>query len=139
MSRLFEEMLETPEILTCAYFVKLYEDSSISELTDDDFNGFADPGAKHINPALVEADLARLRKVSKRCEAFTDKRVAHRDKGDLKALPTYNNVHACIDLLNGLCSRYCLLLHAGSMDTLLPVYYNDWKAVFRVPWIQPEK
>ena len=139
MSRLFEEMIETPEVLTRTYFVKLYEDSVVQDFADKDFNQFADPGAKHINPSLVEADLARLREASKHCEVFADKRVAHRDKAELKALPTYNDVHGSIDLLNSLYSRYYLLFHAGSMDTLLPVYQNDWKAVFRVPWIPPGK
>lgn len=139
MSRLFEEMIETPEVLTRAYFVKLYENSVVQDFADKDFNQFADPGARHINPALVEADLARLRAATGRCEEFADKRVAHRDKCELKALPTYNDVHSCIDLLNGLYSRYYLLFHACSMDTLLPVYQNDWKAVFRVPWIPPGK
>ena len=137
MARLFEEMVKTPQVLTRAYFVKLYEDSVVQDFADKDFNQFADPGAKHINPALVEADLVRLREASKRCEVFADKRVAHRDKAELKALPTYNDVHACIDLLNSLYSRYYLLFHAGSMDTLLPVYQNDWKAIFRIPWIPP--
>ena len=139
MSRLFEEMIETPEILTRAYFVKLYEDSVVEDFADKDFNKFADPSARHIDPSLVEADLARLRAASRRCEDFADKRVAHRDKKPPKELPTYNDVHACIDLLNGLYSRYYLLFHACSMDTLLPVYQGDWEAVFRVPWIPPDK
>ena len=105
MSRLFEEMIETPEIFTRAYFMKLYEDSVVEDFADKDFNQFADPSARHIDPSLVEADLARLRAVPQRCEDFADKRVAHRDKKQLKELPTYNDVHACIDLLNGLYSR----------------------------------
>src|SRR5687768_14439251 len=125
MARLFEEMIETPQVLTRAYFVELYEDSAAHDFTDNDFNQFADPGAQRLNAALVEADLARLRDASKDCETFADKRVAHRDKAELKTLPTYNDVHGCIDLLDSLYTRYYLLFHAGSMDTLLPVYQND--------------
>lgn len=139
MSRLFEEMIETPEILTRAYFVKLYEGSVVQDFADKDFNGFADPGAPYIDASRVRADLARLRAASGHCEEFADKRVAHRDKKEPKILPTYNDVHACIDLLNDLYSRYYLLFHACTMETLLPVYQTDWKAVFRIPWIPPGK
>lgn len=139
MSRLFEEMIEAPEVLTRAYYVKLYEDSVVQDLADEHFNQFAVPGAPHIDPSLVEADLKRLRDASRRCEDFADKRVAHRDKRQPKELPTYNDVHACIDLLNDLYVRYFLLFSASSMDTLLPVYQGDWKAVFRVSWVPPGK
>lgn len=139
MARLFEEMIETPQALTRAYYVNLYKDSVVEDFADKDFNEFAAPGARHIDPTLVMADLAGLREASRRCEDFADKRVAHRDKREPKELPTYNDVHACIDLLNGLYARYYLLFHACSMDTLLPVYQGDWKAVFRVPWIPSSK
>ena len=137
MVRLFEEMIATPQVLTRTYYVDLYKDSVVEDFADKDFNRFATPGARHIDPSLVTADLARLRDASTRCEDLADKRVAHRDKREPKELPTYNDVHACIDLLNDLYVRYFLLFHACSMDTLLPVYQGDWKAVFRIPWIPP--
>lgn len=139
LARLFEEMIATPQMLTRAYYVKLYEDSAIPELGDEHFNQFAAPGAPHIDPSLVEADLNRLRAASRRCEEFADKCVAHRDKKEPKELPTYNEAHACTALLNELYVRYFLLFHACSMETLLPVYQTDWKAIFRTPWIPEDK
>lgn len=140
MARLFVEMIETPQAFTRAYYANLYKDSVVEDLADKDFDKFAAPGAPHINPSLVTADLARLRDASRRCEDFADKRVAHRDKREPKELPTYNEVHVCIDLLDELYVRYFLLFHASSMESLLPVRQHDWKAIFRVPWIsQGEK
>lgn len=133
MTRLFEEMIATPQTLTRAYYLNLYKDSVIECFADKDFNQFAAPGAPHIDPSLVEADLNRLRAASRRCEEFADKRVAHRDKREPKEL------HACTDLLNELYVRYFLLFHACSMETLLPIYQSDWKAIFRTPWIPGDK
>lgn len=135
MARLFEEMIERPQILTRAYYVSLYEDSAIEDLADTHFNRFAAPGESHIDPLLVKADLTRLRDASKRCEAFADKRVAHRDTTPPKELPTFDDVNAYIDLLNDLYIRYCLLFHACSVETLLPIDEGDWEEIFRIPWI----
>lgn len=137
MARLFEEMIETPQAFTRRHYVSLYKGSVVERFADKDFNKFAAPKAPHIDPTLVAADLARLRGASKRCEEFADKRVAHRDKREPKELPTYKEVDACIDLLDELYVRYFLLFHASNMETLLPTWQYDWKAVFRLPWIPP--
>jgi hypothetical protein len=102
-------------------------------LADEHFNQFAAPQESHIDPLLVKADLTRLRDASKRWEDFADRR--HRDTTPSKELPTFDEVNAGIDLLNDLYIRYCLLFHACSVETLLPIYEGDWEAIFRVPWI----
>lgn len=135
MARMFEELIETPQALTRSYYVGLYEGSVVENFADRDFNKFAAPGAPHIDPIFVAADLTRLRDASKRCKDFADKRVAHRDKTDPKELPTFNEVDACIALLDDLYVRYFMLFHASHMDSLLPTRQYDWKAIFRVPWI----
>lgn len=138
LARLFEEMIATPQVLTRAYYVKLYEDSAIPEMGEKDFNQFTAPGEPYIDPTRVQADLDRLRAVSKHCEPFADKCVAHRDQKEPKKLPTFNEVYACIDLLDELYVRYYLLFHADSRETLLPDQ-TDWKAIFRTPWIPGDK
>lgn len=135
MARLFGEMIKTPEALTRTYYVSLYRGTVVEHRADNDFNMFAAPGTPHIDPTLVAADLARLRDASKRCEDFADKRVAHRDKREPKELPTYNEVDACINILDEHCVRYLRLFHGSNPRSLLPSWQNDWKAVFRVPWI----
>ncbi|SDH66311.1 hypothetical protein SAMN05216603_111167 [Pseudomonas benzenivorans] len=139
MARLFEEMIESPQAFTRSYYVGLYKGSVAECFADKDFNKFAAPKATHIDPALVEADLACLRDISRRCEDFADKRVVHCDKREPKELPTYNELDACIDLLDQLYSRYFLLFHASNMESLLPTWQYDWKAVFRVSWIPPNE
>jgi hypothetical protein len=135
IARLFEEMIATPQAFPRAYYTAKYKGSVVEDLADRDFDKFAAPGAPHIDPTLVAADLMRFRAASKRCEDFADKRVAHRDKREPKELPTFNEVDACIDLLDGLYVKYFLLFHASAMDTLLPTWQYDWKSIFRVPWL----
>lgn len=137
MARLFEEMIATPQSLSRKYYVSLYKGSAVEDLADSDFDKFSAPGSPHIDPALVAVDLARLRDASARCEDFADKRVAHRDTREPKQLPTFKEVDGCIELLDQLYVRYCLLFHASDMDSLLPTWQYDWKAVFRVPWVPP--
>jgi hypothetical protein len=139
LAGLLEELVDTPEVFTRAYYVGLYKGSVVEHFANKDFDKFAIQGSPHIDPTLVAADLAQLRVASMRCEDFADKRVAHRDKREPKELPTYNEVDACIDVLDNLYVRYLLLFHASNMTSLLPEMQYDWKAIFRVPWISPTK
>ena len=135
---LLTEMIETPEILSRAYYVSLYVGSSVENFANNDFDRFSGHGETHIDANRVSADLKRLRDATKRCEDFADKRLAHRDKRDPKQLPTYNEVNDCIALLDELYVRYHLLFHAQAMTSLLPSWQYDWKEIFRIPWIVGE-
>ena len=139
MAGLLEEMIATPEVLTRTYYVGFYKGSVVEQFANKDFDKFAIQGAPHIDPALVAADLEKLRFASKRCEDFADKRLAHRDKREPKELPTYDEVDACIDVLDNLYVRYLLLFRASNMTSLLAEMQYDWEAVFRVPWISLTK
>lgn len=136
IARLFEELIQSPQSFSRAYFVEKYKGSILEHHANSDFNKFAQPEMDHIDPNLVQANLKQLRKFTKSCEDFADRIIAHRDKTPPKQLPTFNEVDACIDLLDKLYVHYFLLFHASSMETLLPVWQYDWQAIFRVPWIK---
>jgi len=138
MSRLFEEMIETPQVLSRRYFTDKYKGLVAEQFADKDFDKFSTPGSPHIDPKLVEKDLAHLRAVTQRCEDFADKRLAHRDKREPKQPPTYKEVDDCVDLLDEFFVKYFRLFKGPSMDSLLPTWQYDWKAIFRVPWIKDE-
>ena len=138
LALLLKQLIETPEVLSRTYFVALYEGSSVKDRADQDFNKFAQPGAPHIDSCQVKRDLERLFAITKKCEDFADRRVAHRDKRDPKALLTFNEVDDCISLLDELYVKYLLMFQATAMETLLPTWQYDWKVIFRSPWIPPE-
>jgi hypothetical protein len=135
MARLLEELVDSPQSMARSYYVGLYKGSVVEDRADHDFDKFSKPGLPHIDAAMVSADLVQLRAVSAKCEEFADKRVAHRDTREPKDLPTFNEVDACVDLLDKLYVKYFLLFHASTMDSLLPTWQYDWTAIFRVPWI----
>ncbi|MDP1653493.1 MAG: hypothetical protein Q8L56_12310 [Rhodocyclaceae bacterium] len=137
MARLFQEMIDTPQAFPRAYYTEKYKGSAKEDSANRAFDKFTAPDAPHIiNPNLVKIDLSRLQAASKCCEDFADKRVAHRDTRELKEIPTFNEVDACIDFLDELYCKYHLLFHpAYSMETLLPTWQDDWTSIFRVPWL----
>ena len=51
-------------------------------------------------------------------------------------LPTYAELDSCVDLLGRLAKDYSLLLEQTALVEVVPVIQEDWKAPFRVPWIQ---
>lgn len=138
MAKIFKELIKSPQDLTRCYYVGLYKGTNMERFADKDFNKFATPGFPHIDPTLVAADLTRLLDASKRIEDFADKRVAHRDQREMEELPTFNDVDACIDLLDELYVRYYMLFYAKNMGSLLPTRQYDWKAIFRIPWISQD-
>lgn len=135
-ARLLQEMIDNPHIVTREFYVGLYKDTSRNTSANSDFDKkFSEPGLPHIKASDVCDDLTKLRDLSKRCEDFADKRVAHRDKREPEEIPTHNELDACVELLDNLYCKYRLLFHASSLDTLMPTIINDWKKVFRVCWI----
>ncbi len=135
LGRLLVEMAETPEVFSRAYYTAMYAGSTVESFAYKDFNRFADAGAEHISKDKVLEDLKALRDAGKKLEEYADRRVAHRDKRDIKSPPRFRDGDAFIDLLDKIYVKYHLLFHAQSMDSLMPTYQYDWKEIFREPWI----
>lgn len=135
-ARLLTEMANSPDLLTREYYVALYIGSAVKDLADGDFDRYADPGGTHIRASMPQQDLADLKREAEKCEDYSDRRIAHRDRREPRQPPTYNEVDACIDHLNALYVKYFGLFHARHMDTLLPTWQYDWKYIFRTPWLQ---
>jgi len=136
-ARLLEQISNNPRVISRQRYVALYGiDSMMKETGERDFNKFADKSGKHINSAIVLADLDQLRTKASKCEKFADMRVAHFDKRALKNPPTFKDVDDCIDLLEGLLKKYTLIFRATSLTSILPTWQYDWKEIFYQPWIK---
>jgi hypothetical protein len=138
-ARLLTEIIDTPSVLSRKYYTGLYEGSVVEDLADRDFDKFSGSGQSCISKSMVETDLNRLNQVSSKVEDFADKRIAHHDKRIPKVLPKFNEVDACLDVLDELYVKYHLVFHADAMDSLMPTYQYDWKVIFEVPWLKPEE
>lgn len=112
--------------------------SVVERFADRDFDKFSEPGAPHISKKMVLEDLRRLRDAGRKLEVYADRRVAHRDKREVKSPPLFRDGDGFITLLDKLYVKYHLLFHASSMNSLMPTYQYDWKEIFREPWIPSE-
>jgi len=135
LARLLTEMSETPEVFSRKYYKAMYAGSVVEDFADRDFDRFSAPGAPYISKDMVLGDLKKLQDVGRKLEEYADRRVAHRDKRDVKSPPRFKDGDAVIELLDKLYVKYHLLFYAASMDSLMPTYQYDWKEIFREPWI----
>jgi len=133
-SRLLFEIANDPKRVSRKYYKSLYKGSVVEKFADKHFDKFCDTDPDHISAKMVTNDLIELKKAVNKCEEFSDKRIAHRDKKDPKKLPKFNDIDLCIDTLDKLYCKYHLIFHASSMQSLTPTYQYDWQKIFDVPW-----
>ena len=137
LASLLNDIQGNPEIISLEKFKSLYGNSTFDrELAESHFNGFKEPDADHINPDMVNQDLSSLRNSVQGCEKFADRKLAHSDSRKVEPRPTFNDLHASIDLLEELALKYRLILTAKGGDSFIPVILGNWKAIFKVPWIE---
>lgn len=133
LARLLEDIRKNPEIVSIENYRSLYH-GPIKELAESHFEKFKAPDRDHIDPSMVERDLASLREAVRSCEMFADRRLAHSDKRKVNPHPSFSDLHKCIDLIKELAEKYRLILTAENVS-LISSILEDWKAVFREPWI----
>ncbi|WP_353268361.1 hypothetical protein [Gemmatimonas sp.] len=135
LAGLLEDIRDNPALLSRARWLKLHEGFPLPGHADQVFRQYAGDG-DFINPAIVETDLLSLKEISTKCEAYSDKRVAHHDKGTESEVPTYEELDATLASLDALFRKYFVLVTAKNALTDTSIAYN-WKQVFRHPWIPP--
>jgi hypothetical protein len=97
---------------------------------------FAGTVGSHVDPAIVHADVARLRADSDAVKRYVDRHIAHSDRRATTInLPSLSDVHDAIDSIGEIFRRYYNLLTAASMLQLEPTVLWDWMAVFRQAWM----
>ncbi len=136
LARLLTDISEHPNFLTRNRFVKLYEGSVAHVFAERDFDKFAGSEKDNIDPRLVTKDLELLRETIRSCEDYTDRRLAHNDKREPDAIPTFDDVKKTLEVLEHLVKKYALLLTATNWITLLPTLQYDWKSVLKEKWIR---
>jgi hypothetical protein len=140
LANLLSGMADNAASITREWWLSLWND-------DDQFYAAeqwtADYGREvetHIDPAIPAADLERLKSAVTHVKNYVDKHVAHSDAKavSVQVTLTLGDLHAAIDVLGQIFLRYHHLLTGSTMAYLVPTLQHDWKAVFRVPWIEPE-
>lgn len=91
----------------------------------------------HLDPAIPQRDLERLRQSADKVKAYVDEHIAHLDAKPRPAELTIGEIHEVIEPIGELFGRYANLFTAASWAMLTPAIQDDWLAPFRVPWIRP--
>lgn len=115
-----------------AYALELLE---AEEIASRSFDHYAGQGNEHIPESEIKRDREELLTESHRVERFATKKVAHLDENPPAALPTFDELDACVDLLERLVLKYELILKTSAPHSLLPTWQYDWKSIFYEPWI----
>ncbi len=134
--RLLCEVLEHPVVLSRARYKSRFVNSqSPEDYQDRDFDRQVGRGRDYIDPATVSSQIQTLKLKTDGLRKYVNKRVAHYDEKEFKAVPKFQDVDDAIDCLDHLLTRYLLLVRAVYQRTALPTPTYDWKEIFRHPWI----
>jgi len=84
---------------------------------------------------FIETDLKNIEQINRIIKDYADKNIAHKDKNPSKLIPTFNNIYTCINLVEIITKRYYLIL--TNIDyNLCPIVQDDWKNIFKYPWLE---
>jgi hypothetical protein len=137
--RLLEDIKAHPEVISRTRFKQRFVDGNYREhLADLDFDRYVGAGREHIDPAVVQSEIDELEAKTAKIRHYVNKRVAHHDKKEFKAIPQYSDLDEAIDYIGSLYKRYFLIFRCLDPRELLPHWGYDWKGVFRHPWLSGE-
>ena len=137
---LLYEIYDNAEKITKEWFTSQYQTTGVEHGSSDFKKNFG--SLKHINPAIIYADIGNLIFYTKEIKKFRNKRVAHLDKNKkIKFDIDFDILDKAINLTEKLIKKYHLLLTQSRMDKLLPVNIlcfrddrSDEENIFCVPW-----
>jgi hypothetical protein len=100
-----------------------------------DFEQFTGHGADKIDPRIISRHRQELRTAQRRLRRFVNQHVAHRNRIQMRRLPTYAELYDCVDLLERFAREYTFLIETRGLADVVPVIQCDWRAPFSVPWL----
>lgn len=136
---LLTEIRAHADELTQEWWLSHYPDAFSAAISGhrDWHQNFAGEKETYLDPKLVDADLATIRRRVEPISRYVDKWVAHRDRRAPKKVPTYKDLNQAIDCLGEMLTRYTLLLETADRSAVVPLVVGDVMAPFRMAWLQP--
>lgn len=137
LGRLLFELIEHPGTITRAYHVSLYP-IHLHEAAERSFDNLAGGGRRFVAERDVRSDLRRIENAAQRVYRLVNKRIAHKARpGALRRLPTYDELHRSLDMLDRLTVKYHVLLTAEGYSTCYATPQFTWTDVLAHPWLTP--
>lgn len=140
LKRLLTELKESPQSLTKAWFRTLYKDTPnngpipMEAFADGDFESHAS-NLEYFDPAVADADIAKLETLGKAITKYANKQIAHRTKVEVSL--TFSEINKFLEEFETVVKKYILLLTASGYSSLTPVFQYDWEVIFTKVWIKP--
>ena len=96
-------------------------------------------GVQRVDAALVHGDLESFSKAAsaETIKFFVNKRAAHWDE-KVDPRVRLGDVDEALNILQELVDKYTRLL-TGSGSAVGPALSPDWKAIFKIPWIDQSR
>lgn len=136
---LIKEIRDNAQRLTRDDYVGLLgerlDDKRMVERMRAGFDRLAGPG-QHLDRQIPDCDLAALQGAAKQVRVYVDEHLAH-DMAEPRVAQsvTFADLHAAIDSISELFTKYAVMLTGGWWAELEPVIQGDWKAIFHVAWL----
>ena len=133
------EILENPGVINRRAHKALYHGTSKEmELGNGTFNSWAGRGKKILSQTQIRSDLRVIEDVSGRIRQLVNKRIAHfSNPGELRQLPTFNELDNALEKLDKILCKYNQLLTASGKDSTFATRQYNWMEVLWEPWIRP--
>lgn len=144
LARLLTSMAANSTVMTRSRFAVMFADETDNEIrreiaahhANEQYDKFAGAGNNTIPQKVYQQDLHQFLKTAQPIKHYVDRLVAHNDQRELQTVPTYKDLNAAIDLLAESLNKYMVLLKATGVPDADPVHQADWRAAFRVAWLQ---
>jgi hypothetical protein len=136
LTRIKAGLASRPDILSRESFKANYH-PLLQDTGQRDFDRLVRAGAARVEPDYIDRDLNTLAQVTEGIKDFVDGRIAHRDAREIPN-PKLGELDKCLDSLAEMTGRYSHLL-TGARTSLTVQLPPDWKCVFKVAWIEPDK
>jgi hypothetical protein len=136
------ELKKFPALISRSYHRSLYSGPS-AEVADHQAKSTYDrevgENADELNVNTIQQEIDSLNTASENLRDYANHAVAHTNALGLeRPVPSFRDLGEWLALLEKLVLRYVLLLNASRRDSLVSEFQDDWKRVFRIPWIPSE-
>jgi hypothetical protein len=137
LARMIYEILENKGVINRETFVRMYmRESSEIARGNFDFDTLAGRNRTCLSQVTIRGDLKKIEDACERVRRFVNKRIAHLNKpGDIRRLPTYDEVDSALNVLDEVFCKYDLLLTAQGMTTMHATSQSEWREILWEAWV----
>jgi hypothetical protein len=143
LRQFLQELQDRPEVMTRRRYVDAWNPPDADRwLADRSFTkNFElvkpdqDKHNDHVDPKMVRRDRELLIQATGTVTSWVNRTIAHRGQVPPMAVPTFGDLHGCVDALESTFKKYYNLITQSSLVQLEPFVQFDKYDIFTQPWI----